>query len=156
MENEFDTQVTNEGEEQTTEFQNDSNESGASNHFTDREKQLYARLQREKERTKELEELMGNTVAQQPRQTTMSEERLELIARGYEDEEIDFILKNGGKKSLKDEFVQSALKARKDRLEIEAKAVNNVSSKSGVSRSFTEGQVRSMSAKEYQEKVLRQ
>ncbi len=154
MENEIDMEVLNPGIEETT-TQDESTDSGTNNHFTDRERQLYARLKREQERNKELEGLVSQPSDTQ-RPTGAFEERLELIAKGYQDEEIDFIQKNGGKKALNDEFVLSALKARKDKIEANAKAVSGVSSKSGVSMQFTEGQIAKMSAQEYQEKILRQ
>lgn len=161
MENEFDTEVLTLDDDQSND-QNDSNESGTSNQFTDRERQLYARLQREKQAKKELEdeveELRNSNTDSGSRQASnpVFEERLELIAKGYEDSEIDFIQKNGGKKALKDPMVMAALKARKDKIEAESNAINNVSSKSGVRTQYTEAQIAKMSSQEYQDKILRQ
>jgi hypothetical protein len=155
MDNEIDTQVLNEGIEQTIEAQDDSNlESGDSNQFTDRERQLYARLQKERDRNKELEGKVKQTIPDS--KSGSFEERLELIAKGYQDEEIDFIQKNGGKKALDNEMIQDALKARKEKIEAKSKAASNISSKSGVSRTYTEGQLKQMTAEEYATKVLGQ
>lgn len=156
MDNEIDTEVLN-LDDDTSQSQDDSNESDTSSQFTPRERQLYARLQREKEKNKELEELVEqSTETKQVKSTPAFEERLELIAKGYQDEEITFIQKNGGMKSLKDPMVLAALQARKDKAEAESKAVNNISSKSGVSTRYTESQIAKMSSTEYAEKILRQ
>ncbi len=159
MDNQNDTEVLNQDDDFTSqENQDDSNESDTSSQFTPRERQLYARLQREKERNKELEELVAQPTEtnQKQERSPNFEEKLELIAKGYQDEEIAFIQKNGGVKALKDQMVMDALKIRRDKIEANEKAVNNISSKSGVSTKYTESQIAKMSASEYAEKILKQ
>lgn len=132
--------------------------------YTESEKQLYARLQKEKDKVKELESQLqnkGGAPTGEPNGNGTGgsddtwKERLELIARGYKDDsELDFIMRNGGKKALEDPLVQGALLRQKEQKEAEDKVTFGTSSKSDVERNYTPEQIKNMSAKEYEDVLM--
>ena len=131
----------------------DVNTSGDSKpQYSETEKQLYTRLKKEEARVKELEAKLGDKAPTfgQPTNTTDDErfERLELKTEGYTSDEINFILKNGGRTSLEDPYVKMAIdKAREDRKVTESVAMN-VSSKSAIERKYSQADLANMSADE--------
>lgn len=156
MDNQIDTQVLNEGEEyisyEQPEAQDDdisSIDSDTNNQFSIREQQLYARLKKAEQRNKELERTVSYDTNSQAQYSGKDMERIELIARGYDDDAISFIQKYGGISALKDDVIVEGLKARKEKLEREAKAVNNISGKSGVSKQYTQNEIQRMTPDEY-------
>lgn len=158
MDNQTDTQVLNEGEEyisyEQPEAQEDNEsdetfESNSNNQYRQDNPQLYARVKKAEQRVKELEKIVSSGTNSQVTHTSKDMERIELIARGYDDDAISSIQKYGGVSALKDEVIVEGLKARKEKLEREAKAVNNISGKSGVSKSYTQQDVARMTADEY-------
>lgn len=131
---------------------NDDNSSGESQHqYSDTEKQLYARLKKEEALRKELEAKLGDKAPTISQQTTVKNdderfERLELKTEGYTSEEINFILKNGGRTALEDPYVKMAIdKGREERKATESVAMN-VSSKSAIERKYSPAELASMSA----------
>lgn len=159
MENNLDTQVLNEGEEYISYEQpeaqdesyesNESEESNSNNQYRENNPQLYARAKKAEQRVKELEKLVSSGTNSTATYTSKDMERIELIARGYDDDAISYIQKYGGISALKDDVIVEGLKARKEKLEREAKAVNNISGKSGVSKQYTQQDVARMTADEY-------
>lgn len=132
---------------------NDDNSSGESQHqYSDTEKQLYARLKKEEALRKELEaKVNGDKAPTNGQQTTVKNdderfERLELKTEGYTSDEINFILKNGGRQALEDPYVKMAIDtAREERKTAESIAMN-VSSKSAIERKYSQAELASMSA----------
>jgi len=122
--------------------------------YSETEKQLYARLKKEEAEKKalkaEVDALKGVERGQPTKVNTDDErfERLELKTEGYTNDEINFILKNGGRQALEDPYVKMAIdKAREDRRNNDAIATN-VSSKSAIERKYSQSDLAAMSADE--------
>lgn len=79
-------------------------------------------------------------------------ERLELKVEGYDDQAIDFIQKNGGKKSLENPYIVKAIEAIKEQ-QIADKALVEEGSKSTVEKRFSPKEFAKLTADE-QFKVL--
>ena len=75
-------------------------------------------------------------------------ERLELKTDGYNDEAINFIQSNGGKKALENEYVVAAVKAIQEQKKAEAAIVGNESAKSDFERKHTPEEIANMSPEE--------
>ena len=110
------------------------------------ERQLFARLKKEEAKNKELKYQVANNQYQSDPERL---DRIEMIAKGYDEEDIDYINSKGGIHNLQDEFFLDMLKARKDKLELRKKAVSGVSSKSGVQKTYSERDISKMSSEEY-------
>ena len=80
-------------------------------------------------------------------------ESIELMAKGYNDDEVAFIMKNGGKKSLENPFVKSAVEGIRTQRKAEQAAQIESGSKSDISKKYTDEQISRMSSKELQ-KIL--
>lgn len=70
-------------------------------------------------------------------------DRLELKIEGYSDDEINFIVKNGGKEAKEDEFVQSAIQSMRDKKKSD-EATPESTSKSPVLKKYTEEDIKNM------------
>lgn len=79
-------------------------------------------------------------------------ERMELKVDGYDEEAIDFIQKNGGKKSLENPYITKAIEAMREQRAAE-KATIDEGSKSQTEKRFTQKEFAKLSASE-QLKVL--
>jgi len=135
---------------------NDGNPSGEGQNkqYTDLERQLYARAKKAEDKLKELEP-NGKGNDDRSGLDEAWKERLELIARGYKDDaELDFIMKNGGKKALEDEFVKGAIAKKREEAEALEKVAINTSSKSTIEKTYTPEQISAMSAKELEDVLM--
>lgn len=88
---------------------------------------------------------------------SINDEVVDLRLDGYSKQEVDFILRNGGRKELEDKnsYVAIALntKREQDRAEKEASKVTDTSGMSEVERKYTTEQMKNMTAAEL-EKIL--
>lgn len=75
-------------------------------------------------------------------------EKIELTAKGYSDDEIDFIQSNGGKKALENNFVKTAIESIREQRKAEEASVEIDSSKSEIEKKYTSSQLKNMSAEE--------
>lgn len=138
---------------------NDANAFGESKpQYSETETQLYNRLKKEEEKVKSLEAKLGEKAPTQGQPTNIPDnewrERMELIARGYNDEsDLDFIMKMGGKKALADQYVKMALDKKQEEKKATESVSMNVSSKSAIERKYSPQEIQSMSASDM-EKVL--
>lgn len=83
-------------------------------------------------------------------------DRIDLRLEGYSDKEVDFILKNGGKAALTDEFVKAGIDKIREQVRSEKGAIDDTSvGKSDIERKYTPAQLEAMSVTEL-EKVLTQ
>lgn len=95
---------------------------------------------------------------QPPAQPSSEEDRyvrLDLKVDGYNEDEINFILKNGGKQALEDPYVKAAVEARREQRKAEEAMVATDSNKSDIFKRFTPEQIQAMSAAEM-EKAMRE
>jgi hypothetical protein len=80
-------------------------------------------------------------------------ERIELKVEGYDDEEIDFIMRNGGKDAVDDPYVQNAIEGIRE--EKEAEEASEAASDSGgggeVVKGYTQEDLQDMSREELEE-----
>lgn len=74
--------------------------------------------------------------------------RLELKTEGYSDESIDFLMKVGGKDSLKDPHVKAAIDSIQEQKRAEAASIYSETSKSDVERKFSPEEISAMSPEE--------
>lgn len=79
-------------------------------------------------------------------------ERLELKTDGYKDDEIDFLMRNGGKQALKDKLVLSAIEAQRNKIKSQ-NATPSGTGKSAVYQKFTESDLKNMPLDEL-EKII--
>ena len=79
-------------------------------------------------------------------------ERLELKVDGYSEQEIDFILKNGGKEATGDEMVSSAIEAKRAKDKSED-ATPEGSSKSPIFKRFTQDDLNKMSLEDLEKHI---
>ncbi len=77
---------------------------------------------------------------------TLKLERLELKVDGYSDEEVAYILKNGGKEALKDPFVISGIEARRVQKAAESAMLGSEGQKSGTTGSLSPAEFAKLSA----------
>jgi hypothetical protein len=119
-------------------------------------KELFARAKKAEE---ELKTLKSQPKQEQPLPTNPSQfatkqdlERIELAAKGYSDEEVEFVMRNGGKKSLNDDLVKAAIDARRAKAKSED-ATPQSSPKSPVYKKFTQDELASMPLSEL-EKII--
>lgn len=82
----------------------------------------------------------------------VEDERLDLRLDGYSKGEVDWIMKNGGRKQLEDttSYVSLAIKTKREqeRAEMEAGKVSDTSGMSEVERKYTPEQLKAMSVEE--------
>jgi hypothetical protein len=76
------------------------------------------------------------------------DDALELRFQGYSKDAVDFILKNGGLKSLDNPYVKSAVQAMKEQEKAEKSVPSDTSNKSDVEKKYTNEQLQNMSAAE--------
>lgn len=123
-------------------------------------RQITARAHNETEKRKKLEAEL-NALKSQPKETVeepknLIDEAVDLRLDGYSKQEVDFILKNGGRKAIEDpnSFVSLAIKTRKEQTQAEIEA--SKTSRSGGTdtiKGYTPEQIANMSSKEL-EKLL--
>lgn len=80
--------------------------------------------------------------------------RLELKTDGYKNEEIDFIMKNGGPSAVNDPFVKAAIDVMRSKSKSED-AIPEGSPKSPVYQKFTEQDLQNMSTAELEKLIPR-
>lgn len=129
----------------------------------DQYNQVFARAKRAEEEKKalkaQLEEAKKASIKTEvvkedkPSYGANFEEALELRFQGYSKEAVDFILKNGGLKSLDNPYVKAAVQSIKEQEKAEKSIPTNDSGKSDIEKKYTHEQLMNMSAAEL-EKIL--
>jgi len=72
-------------------------------------------------------------------------ERVELKTDGYLEEDVNFIMKNGGRSALSDPYVKGALEKRAEERKAEAGAIDHDdTAKSDIERRYSEAELRAM------------
>jgi len=112
-------------------------------------KQLYARAKKAEEEVQKTK-----TLKQDPSRDDEWREKMELKVAGYDDKEVEFLLRNGGKKAVDDVFVKNAISAMREQKKAENAAVDDSGSKSDIERKYTMEQLKEMPTAEL-EKVLK-
>lgn len=116
-------------------------------------KQLFARLKKV-EQEKKSDTLKSNPPASETHEHDYWKEEMELRISGYTEKEAQYLMKNGGKKALEDEFVMAAINAKREEQKATNAAVDTGSSaKSDVEKKYTQDQLSAMSVEEL-EKIL--
>ncbi|MFA5185368.1 MAG: hypothetical protein WC551_02685 [Patescibacteria group bacterium] len=113
-------------------------------------KQLFARL-------KKTEEEVQKTKLKSDKPESSDDgwkEMMELRVEGYDDKEVEFLMRNGGKKAKEDALVKTAINAMREQKKAENAAVDDSSSKSDIERKYTLEQLREMPTAEM-EKILK-
>lgn len=89
------------------------------------------------------------------KQQGLSEEVIELRLDGYSKDEVEFIMRNGGRKALDDDMVKAALQVKREqrKAEEEASKIPDTSGMTDVERKYTPEQLENMSVEEL-EKIL--
>lgn len=115
-------------------------------------KALYNRLKKEKEKGQKLEPAPKEPAGLDP---SVSErlDRIDLKTEGYSDEEVDFLMKLGGKKALEDKRVKAGIDTLRQQAKAEAATVDTDTAKSDIEKKYTHEQLKGMSASEL-EKIL--
>lgn len=80
-------------------------------------------------------------------------QKMELAVKGYSDEEISFVIKNGGARALEDPFVTSAIETMREKKKAEAASLGNEGSKSTVEKQFNPQEFSKLSAEEQLKKL---
>ena len=121
-------------------------------------KALYEEARRERNKYKN--KLLGLTKSEKPKSDITNnpsdnswKARMELKVDGYDDEAIDFILKNGGRKALENKYVVSAIEVIKTKKQAEQATLDEQGQKSGIEKRFTPQEFAKLSSDE-QLKVL--
>lgn len=140
-ENNTDNQVIN-GSEADTQTPASSN-SG----YSERERQSYERMKKERERADALERELTSLKGQPSLSDNEWKERMEIkVSHGIKDDKtLDFIMKNGGLKALDDDLVKAAIQRRKEDNEAQEAVAFNTSPKSPIERRFSQDEIHSMS-----------
>lgn len=112
-------------------------------------KELFARAKKAEEEARKTK-----TLKPEPSSDDGWKERMELRVAGYDDKEVDFLMRNGGKKATDDVYVKNAINAMREQKKAEAAAVDDSSSKSDIERKYTLEQLKEMPTAEM-EKVLK-
>ena len=79
--------------------------------------------------------------------------RLELKIDGYTDDAIDFLMKNGGKQGLSNEYVKAAVASIQEQNRAENALTSNESTKSDIERKFSESEIGAMSLEELEKAI---
>lgn len=121
-------------------------------------KVLYEEARRERNKYKN--KLLGMNKSEKPKSDITNnptddnwKQRMELKVDGYDDDAINFILKNGGKKALENPYVVSAIDSIKTKKAAEAATLGEQGQKSGIEKRFTPQEFAKLSSDE-QLKVL--
>lgn len=127
------------------------------NELASKNKELYARLKKVEAKAKEVKlapaEKASIKSADSDSNITERLDRIELQTKGYADSEVDFILRNGGKKALDDEFVKAAIETKRQQAKAENATVDTDSAKSDIEKKYTQDQLKEMSVADL-EKIL--
>ncbi len=105
-------------------------------------KKLYARLKNSSQSNKT-----------EPLKDDSWKERIELKVEGYSDAEVDFILRNGGKKGLENDFVKKAIEVKREQLRAEQALVSEDTSKSDIEKKYTQDQLKNMSTEDLEKLI---
>lgn len=92
----------------------------------------------------------ASTRIEAPAPTGLNEEYIKLRLDGRSEEEVEFIMANGGRKALENPWVSAAINARREQAEAEAEAskLPDTSGMTDVERKFTPEQLNEMSVEE--------
>lgn len=118
-------------------------------------KQLFARLKKAETEAKTKEPLKPQVSEPETKHDdSYWKETMELRLSGYTEKEAEYLMKNGGKKALEDEYVLAAINVKREQTKAEAASVDTASSnKSDIERKYTPEQLSAMSVEEL-EKIL--
>ncbi len=115
--------------------------------YTERERQSYERMKKERERADALErELNALKTSSNPSDNEWKE-RMEIkLEHGIKDDEtLNFVMKNGGVKALDNPLVKAAIQRKKEDNEAQEAVAFNTSPKSPIERRFSQEEIQSMS-----------
>lgn len=115
-------------------------------------KQVLARAKAAEAKAKEVKPIVKEK-EDKPSYGANFDDALELRLSGYTKEAVDFILKNGGIKSLDNPYVKAAVQSIKEQETAERSIPTNDSGKSDIEKKYTNEQLQNMSAEEL-EKIL--
>jgi hypothetical protein len=120
--------------------------------YSEREKQYYARMKKEEQKAAALEQELAKYKAQPVLSDIEWKERVELASiHGIKDEEeLSFVMQNGGKKALDNPMVKAALDKRREQAEAESKVAFSNSAKSSVEKRYSPHEVQTMTADQYE------
>lgn len=96
------------------------------------------------------------TIKEKPQQTTTInkssddawKQKMELKVEGYNDEEVDLIMKNGGKAALEDKYIKTAIEAVRTQKAAESAMLGNEGGKSSPGSGFSPNEFAKLSAEE--------
>lgn len=126
--------------------------------LAEKNRQLYARATKAEAEAKELKAKLKPTENLQTNQSSPNSderfERLELKTEGFSTEEVDFLMRNGGKAAINDKLVMAGIESiRKAAKSVEA--TPSGTNKSTVFQKYTEQDLKKMSAEDL-EKIVPQ
>lgn len=129
--------------------------------LTERERQLLARVKKAEAKVKKFKETLADEEDTKPlikktNDINLEErfERLELKGDGYSTEEIDYIMKNGGSKALKDPYIKKTIDVMRNE-KVSEDAIPDSSAKSGTYKNYTSQDLKKMSLDELDKIVPR-
>lgn len=137
----------------------DAEQQAAVEAIKEQNKQLFARAKKAEELAKELK---AKVVPEQPKVeqpsvvTPTDLEKLNLRMDGYSEEEVTFIMRNGGVKAKNDEFVTAGINSLRDakKKATQSEDANpSISSKSPIFKKYSEDQIREMPLAELEKLV---
>lgn len=116
--------------------------------YSERERQSYERMKKERERADALERELNTLKSQTPLSDMEWKERMEIkVSHGIKDDKtLDFVMKNGGLKALEDDLVKAAIQRRQEDNEAQAAVAFNTSAKSPIEKRYSQEEIQSMSA----------
>lgn len=150
-------------ENETTETIDSTNDGGdvnLDNEITpEKYKALEDTLKKEQEskakiyaRAKRAEDLLKTKASESSEQTNSDptwQEKMELKLDGFKsDEELDFIMANGGKKGLEKPYVKAAIEAIRGQKAAEQATIDNAQDKSTLKKGYTDAELKNMSKEE--------
>ncbi len=118
--------------------------------LVEKNKQLYERVKKAEAKAKELEKYKPKEILQTNQSSSDSDERferLELKTEGYSTEEVNFLMRNGGRKALEDSIAMAGIEALRQKAKSQ-NATPSGTAKSAVYQKYTERDLKSMSAEE--------
>lgn len=106
---------------------------------------LYARAKR----AEDLLKVKSTEESSKPNSDPVWQEKMELKLEGYRsEEELEFIMSNGGKKGLEKPYVKAAIEAIRTQKNAEKAAIESSQDKSTLQKGYTDSELKNMSAAE--------
>jgi hypothetical protein len=158
MDNDTELQDSQEPDEQVTDVTEPTLEDYQK--LSHKNKAIFARAKKAEERAKKAEDALKAKSEPAPKESVDTDskvmerlDRIDLKTEGYNDEEIDFLMKLGGKKALEDKRVKAGIDVLRQQAKAENATVDSDSAKSDIEKKHTPDQLKNMSVAEL-EKIL--